>query len=119
MDKTPLPDQDALRDLFLSASFFNPDAPYDASVEVGILDEASSILRGYRNSEYGPPEHSFDAIARLWSAYLDSDISPREVGVMMALLKIARSIHAPGKRDNYVDLAGYAALAGGIAEDER
>ena len=30
-------------------------------------------------------------LAKLWSAYLDIGISPKEVAVMMCLLKIART----------------------------
>lgn len=36
--------------------------------------------------------------------------------MMMALLKIARVKADPKKTDSYIDLAGYAACAGEIAE---
>ena len=45
-------------------------------------------------------------------------ITGHDVAMMMCLLKIARQTYAP-KRDNLVDLAGYAALAQRITETGR
>ncbi len=51
-------------------------------------------------------------IAALWSAHLDFDLTPTDVALMMALLKIGRTT-GPGlsHRDNYIDMAGYVTLA--------
>jgi len=47
------------------------------------------------------------------SIYMDIAVEPRDVANMMILLKVARNNHAhpddPGHRDNWVDIAGYAA----------
>lgn len=79
-----------------------------------ILIKAGEIISGERNARYGKPEDSFTHIAALWGDYLDRDISPRDVAMMMVLLKIARSQHDENYTDNYVDICGYAALAGGM-----
>jgi len=78
-----------------------------------ILEEALRQVTGQRDDDYGKPEYSFQKIANLWNAYFDYRIAftPKDVAVMMALLKIAR-IYTGVKTDSYVDLAGYAACAG-------
>lgn len=94
-----------------------------------ILERARVCVCGEREQEYGSPEDNFAAIALLWDVYLRaahpellpipgiSTITPKDVGIMMALLKIAR-IATGSSEDSFVDLAGYAALAGEIATDE-
>ena len=79
-----------------------------------ILTKAGEIINGERNARYGKPEDSFAYIAALWGDYLDRDISPRDVAMLMVLMKVARSQHDENYTDNYVDICGYAALAGGM-----
>jgi hypothetical protein len=74
-----------------------------------VLTEAAEILRGARQGDYGCPERNHKRIAALWSTYLDTDITPRQVCGMMVLLKLSRDANSP-KRDNAVDIAGYAQL---------
>ena len=88
-----------------------------------ILESAIEQVCGHRVEDYGKPEDSFQRIGMLWSAYLFNDtngynFSPKDVAVMMALMKIAR-IKTDVKSDSYVDLAGYAACAGEIGIMER
>lgn len=70
-----------------------------------------------RERDYGPPEDNFLRIADLWTAYVGGQIifEPVDVAMMMALLKIARIKTGTGIADSFIDLAGYAALAGEIA----
>lgn len=78
-----------------------------------ILTEANNIVSGRRKArEYGPPEDSFKSIASFWSEYLGHEVKPHDVAVMMALLKIARIKGGERKKDNWIDLAGYAACGG-------
>lgn len=78
-----------------------------------ILTEANNIVSGHRKAgEYGPPEDSFKSIAAFWGEYLGHEIKPHDVAVMMALLKIARIKGGETKKDNWIDLAGYAACGG-------
>jgi hypothetical protein len=68
--------------------------------------------------KHGDTQKSFAMIGELWSIYLryawngrnSVTILPHDVAVMMSLLKIARAAHA-NDADNYVDQAGYTALA--------
>ena len=76
-----------------------------------ILDAAKRCVCGDREQDYGSPEDNFAVIAALWTAYTGTDITPKDVAMMMALLKIARA-KAGSKPDTYIDLAGYAACGG-------
>lgn len=78
-----------------------------------ILKDAEAIINGERQQSYGKPEDNFRLIADLWSSFLGEEITPLEVPQMMILLKLART-RGKDNRDNYVDIAGYAACSGEI-----
>jgi len=84
-----------------------------------ILEDALRQVTGDREDSYGSPEYSFQKIANLWNAYFDFRVAftPKDVAMMLALLKVAR-IYSGVKKDSYVDLAGYAACAGEIDTEE-
>ena len=88
-----------------------------------ILRSAAVMVTGERQDDYGTPENNFERIANLWNSYLDRRLDGRisrvDVAAMMALLKIARIASGHGKRDNWVDLAGYAACGGEIQAAEQ
>ena len=75
------------------------------------LDIAKEITTSDRNKDYGEPEDNFSLIAKLWSNYLDIEISAIDVSMLMTLLKIARVKTGTTNLDNYIDIAGYAACA--------
>lgn len=78
-----------------------------------ILEEAQSLVFGDRNASYGHPFDDYTRTARMWEAILGMTpytITPRIACLMMAAVKISREVNKP-KRDNLVDLAGYAACA--------
>lgn len=80
-----------------------------------ILEAARRCVCGEREQDYGTPEDSFFLIAKLWTAYTGVSFSTKDVAMMMALLKVAR-IKRGDKADSFVDLAGYAACAGEVAD---
>lgn len=77
-----------------------------------ILEIAKTLISGDRAEDYGDAADSFKSISRLWTAYLDVAVSPMDVANMMMLLKLSRSQTSPNKEDTWVDICGYAALAG-------
>lgn len=83
-----------------------------------ILDKAAECVTGKREEDYGSPENNFYLIARLWTDYCGYGFSAKDVTMMMALLKIARTARG-GTVDCFVDLAGYAACGGEIYSTER
>lgn len=77
-----------------------------------VLDAAATRLTEEKVETSGPHEATFLMIARLWAAYLKVPVSPRDVAVMMVMLKASRVKCAPyPSDDNFVDMAGYAGLA--------
>jgi hypothetical protein len=83
---------------------------------IEILDLANECVCGDRNLQYGEPEDNFNAIAKMWSAFLDIPISAPQVAAMMILLKTARIKSSEGRdKDSWIDVAGYAACGGEIA----
>ena len=81
-----------------------------------ILSKAEQCVNGQREQDYGTPEQNFQIIADLWSAYKGISFTPVDVAMMMSLLKIARIKSGGGTGDSFVDLAGYAACGGELAE---
>lgn|GEM_PF-6761499 len=93
-----------------------------------ILKTAHSVVTTERGNQHGGAEDSFQMIADLWSTYLTNTnnmsgarspavfITPKDVALMMDLLKTARHVHGnPLNEDNFVDKAGYSSLAASMA----
>ena len=78
------------------------------------LNKASSLVKGQRHKDYGDKTDNHKNIAKLWSAYLDVDITPHDVAIMMCLLKVARTKLGEISEDTYIDMAAYGAIAGEI-----
>ena len=78
-----------------------------------ILKEANKLIGGNRNDDYGDKLTNHQNIAALWSIFLRKNITPHDAAMCMALVKVARLMHAH-KKDSYLDLAAYAAIAGEI-----
>ena len=83
-----------------------------------ILDDAADAVEGDRNFDYGDPADDFARTAGMWQAYLGVPIVAHDVAALMAMLKLSRIRHSPGKRDSWVDLAGYAACGWDCARPE-
>ena len=81
-----------------------------------ILQEAQRLVHGDRGESYGHPIEDYARTGRMWGAILGiPDIDPRIACLMMGAVKISRECNAP-KRDNRVDLAGYAECADMVAQ---
>ena len=78
-----------------------------------VLVEAERLINGDRNASYGPPNQDFKRTADMWTALLQykllagAKLRPQDVAWMMIALKLSRAQHT-NKRDNAVDIAGYA-----------
>lgn len=99
-----------------------------------LLEQANELIFGDRNKHYGHPRDNFKCIADMWNAYIEqvhkvqlrnhptlrggneaTYISPRDVAMMMVLMKVARDANMP-KEDNLIDIAGYAGCAARLDE---
>ena len=78
-----------------------------------LLDEAKKLIGGDRQQEYGDKVKNHQNIADLWSVFLEKKITPHDVAICMALVKVARLMNQ-NKKDSYIDMAAYAVIAGEI-----
>lgn len=79
-----------------------------------ILEEAQRLVEGPRCSDYDHPANDFRRTGRKWGVTLEEwrtssqrDVPAYVVALCMIDLKTVREAHKP-KRDNRVDIAGYA-----------
>lgn len=81
--------------------------------EESILQEAQRIVHGDRGDAYGHPLDNFTQTADLWNAIFAKKLgegqhfTAEDVALAMIQVKVSRQTHVP-KRDNLVDIAGYA-----------
>ena len=88
-----------------------------------ILDTAKRLTSGQRQADYGHPSDDFQRAAQMWTAILGEKLHPQEkitaedIPLCMIAVKLARQAHRH-KRDNLVDIAGYARTAAMVAGEE-
>lgn len=80
-----------------------------------VLQEADRLISGDRRTEYGSVQESFEAVARGWTDIIGAPVTATQVSLCMVWLKVMRET-VKDKRDNWVDIAGYAGL-GAILND--
>jgi len=78
------------------------------------LHAASAAITN-NESIYGTPVATFSRVAELWSAVFDVPFTPLDVALALILLKVARAHNGP-HLDNWIDIAGYAALGAELEE---
>jgi hypothetical protein len=85
-----------------------------------ILDTAKEYVTKDRAADHGDMQDNFQRISDYWNVHLGliDFIKAEDVGVMMALLKIARVHSNPANPDNYIDSAGYIACSGELMAEE-
>lgn len=81
-----------------------------------ILDEAKGLVHGARRATYDHPLDNHERIAKIWSGILGVDITAEQAAMCMVGVKLSREAFKP-KRDNVVDLAGYALVLWEIREE--
>ena len=88
-----------------------------------ILAKANEFISKDRNETHGDAFKNHAEIAEFWNTFLDSKLRPmanitaQDVAIMMILLKISRSTQGEKFNiDNFIDMVGYAAIAGEIGD---
>jgi hypothetical protein len=80
-----------------------------------VLERATALVTGDRAAQHGDMRQTHQTIADLWNTYLGprmgGELMPHDVAVMMVLLKVARTMAGRFNPDDYIDMAGYAAIA--------
>lgn len=87
-----------------------------------VLNNALSLVEGDRAKDYGPAHKNFQDIADLWTVLRNRGNGPgadrftaTDVAMFMIATKLARLMKSPERADHWIDIAGYAALGGEIA----
>ena len=83
-----------------------------------ILAEAEDIVNGSRQSDYGDANESFSRIATIASVMTGKELAPEDCCAVMMAVKLVRESFNH-KRDNLVDLCGYAHIMNEIRESEK
>lgn len=92
-------------------------------VALQILDSASELVCGERAKQHGDIKENHEKIAAIWNGILAASgkiakpLDAHDAANMMEGLKIARRYTGKFNLDDYVDGAGYSALAGQIAQE--
>lgn len=95
--------------------FFNEAVP--PPPDENVLEEANRLVGGSRGENYGHPFDDFGRTAQIISAILGVEVNRHQVPLIMMAVKLSRHCNKP-KRDNIVDIAGYARTAEMVAERE-
>lgn len=82
-----------------------------------ITEEAQRLVQGARQGAYGPPERDFARTAGMLTALLGFPVQASTVPLLMICIKLSRQMNGY-KRDNLVDIAGYALTAEMIEDAE-
>ena len=84
-----------------------------------ILDEAKAIVEGSRQSDYGDAVNNFERIAAIVnSVYPELNITSQQCCMVLIAVKLIREGYRH-KRDNLVDLCGYAEIMNEIQNLEK
>tara|TARA_R100000951_G_scaffold116383_2_gene127946 strand:+ start:3623 stop:3931 length:309 start_codon:yes stop_codon:yes gene_type:complete len=82
-----------------------------------VLRNAEELTSAVRDEIYGDPTTNHERIAEMWSSILNVDVRAEEVVLCMIAVKMSRLCRTPHHEDSWVDIAGYAALGGEIADN--
>ena len=80
-----------------------------------ILSEAEEIVNGSRHSDYGDARESFSSVATIASVMTRKELDPEDCCAVLMAVKLVRESFAH-RRDNLVDLCGYAELMNRLKE---
>lgn len=83
--------------------------------EKSILSEAEEIVNGSRHSDYGDARESFSRVATIASVMTGKELTPEDCCAVLMAVKLVRESFNH-KRDNLVDLCGYAELMNQLKE---
>ncbi|TIX28944.1 DUF6378 domain-containing protein [Mesorhizobium sp.] len=87
-----------------------------------IAAKAADLVGGDREQQHGKKVDNFGRIATVWNAWLavrrdpSAPLDAHDVGILMVLMKAARTQSGSHNMDDYVDMAGYAACSGEVAQ---
>ena len=100
---------DITQDVDTSSTDGAPVSKRDSDTVEPILAEAERLVNGDRGRDYGPPHEDYGRAVAIYHAMTGrTSIDDAADGIrFMVAVKLSRMAVSPGKRDHYVDAAGY------------
>ena len=83
-----------------------------------VLVKAAKLVATTGNTDHGPVRKNMGLVAELWSAYFGIGVAPADVALCLGPVKMARARTGAPLPDHFVDMAGYAAIAGELTLGE-
>mgnify|MGYP000666759562 CR=1 FL=1 len=83
-----------------------------------VCQEAQRLVYGDRGETYGHPLDDFSKTATMWAVLIGAPVTAEQVALCMIALKMSRQMYQP-KRDNMVDIAGYAECLQRIVDERK
>lgn len=83
-----------------------------------ILEEANHIVNGARQNDYGHPLDNWSKTAEMFSVIFGVEVTAEKAAMALITAKICRHLNAD-KRDNLVDIAGYAEVINMITSERK
>lgn len=81
-----------------------------------VLNEASELVNGDRQKQYGDPIKNWEETADIASAITGRSLSPQTCIMVLIAAKLARA-RFKYKRDTLVDICGYIEILNRVEED--
>ena len=83
-----------------------------------ILTEADKLVNGDRREAYGSPLRDFTRVAAMWTSIIGSHVTAEQAVLCMIAIKLSRETNKH-KRDNLVDIAGYAEVLNKLVRESQ
>lgn len=77
-----------------------------------IMQKAQEIVAGHSDDRDTGRERSMTKIVEVFNTLTGKDLTEHEGNLFMVCLKLVRAVKDPSNADNYIDMAGYASMAG-------
>lgn len=81
------------------------------------LEEAVRMV-SERGKVYGDIEANFTRTSKIATILTNKDISPFDIAIIMASVKLSRIANSPSYSDSYVDLINYISFANSLKEGD-
>lgn len=98
----------------------NPRQPLGSKPGSDHMVEAHDIVNGDRMAAYGSPKPAYEGMAKVWSGLLDhklkEPLTAEDVVILLTGMKLTREARKH-KRDNLVDIHGYALVLAHVQAD--
>lgn len=84
---------------------------------VSLTEQASRLLAGDRQAEYGDAANTHRRIAEMWNALMPQGTRFRPVDVALAMIavKLIRAAKNPQHLDSWTDIVGYAQIGADLS----